>query len=149
MNYRTGIVAFMAIGFLGVSVVLGQPGPGRGGGRGAGPGLYNPATVETVTGVVQRVEQVKGKGGGRGYGIHLLLKTDKEEIAVHLGPGWYVEKQPLKIAPQDQIEVRGSRVTYDGKPAIIAAEVKKGDQVLKLRDAAGIPAWSGQGRRGS
>jgi hypothetical protein len=151
MNYRTGSVAFITIGFLAASVALGQPGPGRGGGRGTGPGLYNPATVETVSGVVQHVEQVKGKGGGkgRGYGIHLLLKTDKEEIAVHLGPGWYVEKQPLKIAPQDQIEVRGSRITYDGKPAIVAAEVKKGDQVLKLRDAAGIPVWSGQGRRGS
>ena len=149
MSYRTSIVAFISTGFLGASVVLGQAGPGRGGGRGAGPGLYNPATVETVSGVVQRVEQVKGKGGGRGYGIHLLLKTDKEEIAVHLGPGWYVEKQPLKIAPQDQIEVRGSRITYEGKPAIVAAEVKKGDQVLKLRDAAGIPAWGGRGRRGS
>ncbi len=66
-----------------------------------------------------------------------------------MGPDWYVEKQPLKIAPQDQVDVRGSRITYEGKPAIVAAEVKKGDQVLKLRDAAGIPAWSGQGRRGS
>ena len=149
MSYRTSIVAFVSIGFLSASVGLGQSGPGGGGGRGAGPGLYNPATVETVSGVVQRVEQVKGKGGGRGYGIHLLLKTDKEEIAVHLGPGWYVEKQPLKIAPQDQIEVRGSRITYEGKPVILAAEVKKGDQVLKLRDAAGIPAWSGRGRRGA
>jgi hypothetical protein len=147
MNNRTGIVALITAGALAASVARGQPGPGRGAGRGAGPGLYNPATVETVSGVVQRVEQVKG--GGRGYGIHLLLKTDKEEIAVHLGPGWYVEKQPLKIAAQDQIEVRGSRITYDGKPAIVAAEVKKGDQVLKLRDPAGIPVWRGQGRRGS
>ncbi len=149
MSYRTSFVAFIGIGFLGASVVLGQPGSGRGGRRGAGPGLYNPATVETVSGVVQHVEQVKGKGGGKGYGIHLLLKTDKEEIAVHLGPGWYVEKQPMKIAPQDHIEVHGSRITYEGKPAIVADEVKKGDQILKLRDAAGIPVWGGRGRRGS
>lgn len=149
MKCRTGIVALMTVGVFGAPVVLAQPGPGGGAGRGSGARLYNPATVETVSGVVQRVEQVKGKTSGRSYGIQLLLKTDKEEIAVHLGPGWYVDKQPLKIAPQDQIEVRGSRVTYGGKPAIIAAEVKKGDQTLKLRDATGIPAWRGQGRRGS
>jgi hypothetical protein len=40
----------------------------------------------------------------------------------------------------------GSRITYEGKPAIIAAEVKKGDEVLRLRDEKGIPVWAG--RRG-
>jgi len=149
MSYRMGFVAFIAgVGVLGASIVLAQAGAGRGAGRRSDGRLYNPATVETVSGVVQRIDQVKAQGAGQGYGIHLLLKTDKEEIAVHLGPGWFVEKQSLKIAPQDQIEVRGSRITYEGKPAIIAAEVKKGDQVLKLRDPAGVPAWRGRGRRG-
>jgi len=35
------------------------------------------------------------------------------------------------------------RVAFDGKPAIIAAEVKKGDSTLVLRDSAGIPPWAG------
>ena len=39
-----------------------------------------------MSGVVQRVDQVKARGG-KGYGLHLLLKTDTEEIAVQLGPG--------------------------------------------------------------
>jgi hypothetical protein len=43
--------------------------------------------------------------------------------------------------------VRGSRITFEGKPAIIAAQVKKGDRSLTLRDDSGVPAWSGQGRR--
>jgi hypothetical protein len=37
-------------------------------------------------------------------------------------------------------------ITYEGQPTIIAGEVKKGGQVLKLRDAAGVPACAGQGR---
>lgn len=41
------------------------------------------------------------------------------------------------------MEVTGSRVTFDGKPAIIAAEVKKGGETLKLRDEKGRPVWSG------
>jgi hypothetical protein len=52
----------------------------------------------------------------------------------------------VTIAQEDKVEVTGSRVTYQGKPTIIAEEVK-GRQVLKLRDAAGIPVWAGQRQR--
>jgi len=75
--------------------------------------------------------------------VTLAVKTDKETIAVHLGPEWYIGRLDAKIAKGDTVEVRGSRVTFDDKPAIIAAEVKKGDNVLALRDSAGIPVWSG------
>ena len=76
-------------------------------------------------------------------GIHLMVKTDKETISVNLGPEWYIERLDTKIEKGDKIEVKGSRVTLSGKPAIIAAEVKKGDSILVLRDSAGIPAWAG------
>ena len=51
------------------------------------------------------------------------------------------------VQPKDRVSIKGSRVTFDGKPAIIAADVKKGDNVLKLRDANGRPVWAGW-RRG-
>ena len=76
-------------------------------------------------------------------GIHIVVKTDKESLDVHLGPEWYVERLDTNIEKGDKIEVKGSRVTFDGKPAIIAAEVKKGDNILVLRDGIGIPAWAG------
>ncbi len=113
------------------------------GGGGWGPGgsygrMYDPKTVETVSGTVTAVEQMTPvKGMGRG--VHLMLKIDKETISVHLGPVWYIERQDTKIAAGDKIEVKGSRVTYEGKPAIIAAEIHKGDEVLILRDATGVP----------
>jgi hypothetical protein len=47
------------------------------------------------------------------------------------------------------VEVRGSRVTMGGKPVIIAAEVRKGDAVLTLRDDQGVPMWSGWRRQTS
>ncbi len=80
-------------------------------------------------------------------GIHMNVKTDKETVSVHLGPSWYLENQDLKIEPKDKVEVKGSRITFEGKPAIIADEVRKGDEVLKLRDDAGFPVWSGWRRR--
>lgn len=116
-----------------------------GGGWGAGGQygrLYDAKTVETVSGEVTGVQEMTPiKGMGRG--VHLMLKTDKEPISVHLGPVWYIERQDTKIAAGETIEVKGSRITYQGKPAIIAAEIHKGDEVLLLRDASGIPMWAG------
>jgi len=121
------------------------------GAGGWGPGtrydrLYDPKTVETISGEVLSVDRIIPMKGMY-YGIHLMVKTDKETISVHLGPGWYIENQEIKIEPKDKVEVRGSRITFEGKPAIIAAEVKKGDETLKLRDENGFPVWSGWRRR--
>ena len=138
---------FTALVFT-VSVLMAAEGFAQGRGQGkAGARMYNPKTVETVRGEVVSVEKIPGRGRMAG-GIHLTLKTDKETVSVHLGPSWYVDKQSLKIAPKDQIEVRGSRITFEGKPAIIAAEVKKGQEVLKLRDDNGVPVWGGGRGRG-
>jgi len=102
--------------------------------------MYDTKTVETVGGEVVSVTKMTPMKG-MSYGLHLTLKTDKETISVHLGPGWYLEKQEVKIEPKDTIEVKGSRVTFNGKPAIIAAEIKKGAEVLRLRDETGFPVW--------
>jgi hypothetical protein len=108
--------------------------------------MYDTKTVETVSGEVADIESftpVKGMGAG----VHLLLRTDKEMISVHLGPAWFIENQDLKIEKKDRIVVRGSRITFQKKPAIIAAEVTKGNETLMLRDDAGVPVWNGWRRR--
>ena len=147
-------VGLMALAFCLVSSdSFAQRGPGmmwRGSG-GWGPGtqynrVYDPKTVETISGeitVVDRITPAKGMSGG----VHMNVKTDKETISVHLGPGFYIENQDVKLQAKDKVEVKGSRITFDGKPAIIAAEVKKGEEVLKLRDDAGFPVWIGWRRR--
>jgi len=108
--------------------------------------MYDPKTVETIRGDVVTVEKI-APVKGMSYGIHLIVKTDRESISVHLGPGWYIENQDIKILPKDKVEIKGSRVTFEGKPAIIAAEIKKGNQILKLRDENGFPVWSGLRKR--
>jgi hypothetical protein len=149
----------LALAFAAMAVLLGgvssfaQPRKGmmwRGSG-GWGPGgqynrMYDPKSVETITGEVTSVDRItplKGMSGG----VHMNVKTDKETVSVHLGPSWYLENQDVKIEPNDKVEVRGARTTFAGKPAIIAAEVKKGDELLKLRDDSGFPVWSGWRRR--
>jgi len=139
---------------IAVMVMLGVPcswASAQGGGGGGGPGtpyarLYNPQSVETITGEVVSVERITPLKG-MSYGIHMMVKTDKGTISVHLGPAWYIENQEVKIAPGDRVEVKGSRITFQDKPALIAAKVKKGNQVLTLRDGNGVPVWSGWRRR--
>jgi hypothetical protein len=108
--------------------------------------MYDAKTVETIRGEVLAVERFTPEKG-MSAGLHLQVKTDGGTISVHLGPEWYMERQDVAIGAKDRIEVRGSRVTFEGKPAIIAAEVRKGDQTLTLRDASGFLVWSGWRRR--
>ena len=149
MNTRKWMSTAVVFVLMALLAVPALAGPWRGwrgsGGWGAGGGyqrLYNPATVETVVGEVLSIDRITPMKG-MSYGIHVMLKTDKETIPVHLGPAWYMERLDTKIDKGDTVEVKGSRITYNGKPAIIAAEVKKGEAVLKLRDDNGFPAWSG------
>lgn len=107
--------------------------------------VYDPNTVETVAGEVLSVSRAAGPGAG---GVHLMLRTDAgKTLSVRLGPSSYVDRQVMKIAQGDRIEVTGSRIGTGEDTAIVAAEVTKGQDKLLLRDAAGVPAWSGSGRR--
>jgi hypothetical protein len=151
MNKIINLIAItVVLGILVVPEVFGQRGPnGRGGGWGAGSEyirLYTAKTVETVSGDVVTVEHITPIKG-MSYGVHIQLKTEKETISVHLGPSWFIENQDMVIHPKDKVEIKGSRVIFDGKPAIIASEVKKNDHVLKLRDENGVPVWAGWRRR--
>lgn len=147
---RTARIISIAVAlsvFVAASLSFAGPWKGWRGSGGWGMGsqyqrMFDPATVETASGTVESVDKVTPMKGMHS-GIHLALKTDKGTIDVHLGPEWYIERLDTKIQKGDKIEVKGSRVTIGGKPAIIASEVKKGDSVLLLRDNNGVPAWAG------
>lgn len=144
-------VVFTVLGIT-LSLILATHSYARFGGKGRGGGgwgansqygrKYDPKTVETINGEVVSLDKITPKEC-QSYGVHMMLKTDKETISVHLGPGWYIENQETQIQPKDKVEVKGSRITYDGKPVIIAVEIKRQDEVLVLRDENGFPAWSG------
>jgi hypothetical protein len=134
---------------------LAQTGPGMGMGRGMGmgsgmgPRLYNPQTAATVTGQVEKLEDLPSMGGGKGQGMHYrgaTLKTDQGSLMVHLGPAWYLDQQKFAVKVGDTVEVTGSKVTLNNQPALIAREAKVNGATLKLRDDQGLPVWRGKGR---
>lgn len=145
-------IAIMTMFGLGIFIttddVIAQRGR-SGGGWGQGTNYdrnYNSQTVEIISGEVVSVDTITPIKGMH-PGVHIVVNTDKEIVSVHLGPEWYIDNQDVQINPKDKIEVKGSRIIFEGKPAIIAAEISKGDEVLTLRDASGVPAWSGWRRR--
>ena len=140
-KFRLAVVAAAILTLTLAGSVLAQQGLG---GKGRKGRIYNPQTVETITG---QVVSVKTTGRGRYHGVHLTVKTDKETIAVSLGPKKYLDQQKMTFAPNDTLEITGSRVTLGGQTAIVAATVKKGNQTLTLRNPNGVPMWAGQGRR--
>jgi hypothetical protein len=140
-------IAVIAAMVLTASVVLAQPWRGWRGSGGWGfntpfQRLYDTAKVETLAGTVEVVDKITPIEGMLS-GIYVALKTEKETVTVILGPEWYIERLDVKIEKGDKIEIKGVKATILGKPAIIASEVKKGDNVLVLRGASGIPAWAG------
>lgn len=128
-----------AIGIAGLALLVTLPalsqGPGRHSVR-----RYNPATEVRETGTVESVRQA---GGNRGWtGTHILLKTEKEDLDVHVGPTEYLAESGFTFAKGDHIEVLGSRVRVGATDALLAREVQKEGKTLVLRDGNGIPKWS-------
>jgi hypothetical protein len=142
-----GLFAAASIGVAAPRGGFGWRGSGGWAADGAYGRLFDPKTVATVSGTITSLAEVTPIKG-MGVGVHLILKTKTESVDVHLGPRWYLESQDADLKAGDAIAVRGSRIQIDKKPAIIAVEIKRGDDVLVLRDADGVPRWAGW-RRGA
>jgi hypothetical protein len=104
--------------------------------------LFDPSTVVTVWGTVLARSRIVGATGAAA-GIDVRLGTPGGEIRVHLGPGFWVDKQALNFAIGDVVAVKGSMITIEGKPTIIAESVTWGTSMLELRDSRGVPIWRG------
>lgn len=104
---------------------------------------FNPDSVETIEGEVVGVTYNPGRRNAVRMGVHMMVATDVDSMSVHLGPVWFMEQQEEKIEKGDQVIITGSRITYDGAPALIAAEVKRDQMMLRLRDQDGYPVWRG------
>jgi hypothetical protein len=120
------MVAF-AVGLLGIPDILAERD-------------YDAKTVETIQGRVLSIEKTT-LPKRRGYWVDLMLQTGNETIAVELGPAWFIDKHTPRIEANDAITVTGSRVTLDGRSTIVAADITKGNELLKLRDGNGNPFW--------
>lgn len=110
----------------------------------AGPAarVYDPDSVTTLHGTASAVTVLPARGGRAG-GLHVMLSSEGTESDVHVGPSWYLDREGFRIAKGDVLDVTGSVVDSDGTSFVVAREIKKGGDVLRLRDERGVPLWAG------
>lgn len=139
------IKTFFSIGVL-VASFAAPLAAQRGMGMRMGPMHYDASTEATMAGTVMEVKQIPAGGRGSG-GVHLKFGAPEGEFEVHVGPAAYVASRNFTFTAGDALTVTGSKTTIDGRNVILAREIRKGDQVLTLRNAEGFPLWSGRGGR--
>jgi len=97
-------------------------------------GMFNPKTMETVSGEILKIEYHQE--------MTLMVYTDaKKPVLVALGPTGYFVSQVRTLQPGDKITVTGSKVIVDDTPYLIATQIREGNEELHVRDKNGHPIW--------
>jgi hypothetical protein len=120
---------------LGIAATSAQPAAAKRTAR-----IWNPDTVATVTGTVEAVERVEMGESWRC--VRLRLRTADGVLRVRVGPDWYLTERKVEFAAGQTLEVKGSRVTFGGEPAVLAGEIVRGGERIVLRDPDGKATWT-------
>ena len=75
-------------------------------------------------------------------GTHVVLKTDRGTILVHVAISRFLREHNFAIRPGDRWQVTGAKIRFQGKEGMIAREIIRGDEIFTMRDPAGKPLWS-------
>ena len=102
---------------------------------------YGGANEMTIVGTVQEVQEFYCPVTDD-RGTHVLLKTERGEVLVHVAIARFLRDHKFAINPGDQLQVAGAKIRYQGKDGMIAREIIRGDEVFTLRNTAGKPVWS-------
>jgi len=106
--------------------------------------IFDSKTIKTISGKLVKIDQLSEFGFG--LQMRLTVFVNKKEILpVYLGPAYYLvgpwQAKHLKLG--DDVTVMGSLVKVKDEPLMIAASVRRGNTVLRLRDQEGNPEWFG------
>ncbi len=102
---------------------------------------YDIAKEVTIKGVVQEVKDFQCPVSG-GMGAHLVVKTDKGLVTVHLALSKFLSEYGFGFAKGDEIQITGIKAKVgDDENAILARQIERGNQTLTFRDKEGKPLW--------
>ena len=102
---------------------------------------YDVSTEAKFKGVIDEVKDRECPISG-GMGSHFMLKlADGKVLEVHLATTKFVKNYELVFAKGEEVEVTGSKVQFEGADAILAREVKRGNDDFVFRDPQGKPIW--------
>jgi hypothetical protein len=101
---------------------------------------YDQANQQTVSGWVVETRDFQCPVSGT-MGSHITVKSGTATIEVHLAPASFMKQYEIAIRKNDNVTVVGSRIMFDGKPALIAKAVIVGRDTFNFRDPNGRPLW--------
>lgn len=105
---------------------------------------YDTATNVDIMVVVAEVKDVPV--GNPLNGMHLMVrpesaKGNSETTDVYLAPDDYLKDFDCHFAKGDRVQVKGSKVKFNGAIALLAREVRLEATTVYLRDEHGAPYW--------
>ena len=101
---------------------------------------YDEANQQTVRGWVVETRDFQCPVN-KVMGSHFTVKSETGNIEVHLAPASFMKQYDIAFTKNQNVSVVGSKITYEGKPALIAKSVTIGRETFNFRDAKGRPLW--------
>ena len=101
---------------------------------------YAPTSEQTMRGWVVETKDFQCPVTGT-VGSHITVKNETGSIEVHLAPASFMKQYEINIRKGDNVTVVGSRITFEGKSALIAKSVAIGNETYNFRDQSGRPLW--------
>ncbi len=101
---------------------------------------YDTTNQVTIEGKIQEVRDYNCPVTGT-VGSHITVKNAEGTIEVHLAPAKFLKEYEIVLKAGDEVKVVGSKITYEGKPAILARTVTVGRETFAFRDDKGKPIW--------
>lgn len=130
----TGRVVFLAVLILGMFAAL------WGAQNNPDVPKYDVSHQQVFTGIVGQVKDYHCPVSGT-VGTHLAVKEITETLEVHMAPATFLKQYGIVISPGEKVQITGVKVTFDGKPAVLARSVSVRNETFTFRDEKGRPLW--------
>lgn len=93
-----------------------------------------------ISSVVQEARDYKCPVTGT-VGSHITIATGTSTIEVHLAPASFMKRYEIVFSKGDRIEIKGAKILFENKPALLAKQVAIDRTTYSFRDEKGIPLW--------
>jgi DNA/RNA endonuclease YhcR with UshA esterase domain len=94
----------------------------------------------TVQGNIEQVNEYKCPVTGT-IGSHLTVAVEGGNTEVHLAPTKFLKDYEITFKVGESVKIVGVKLTFDGKPAMLARSVSVGRETFIFRDSKGRPLW--------
>ena len=140
MRFRTSVAFFCVAPLL---LALASPSDQKETAAADEPRYDTTSTIDLIM-VVAEAKDVPD--GNPLAGAHLIMrpesaKSNSETTDVYLAPNDYMKDFNCHFVKGDRLQVKGSKVKYNGNTVVLAREVRMESTTVYLRDDRGVPYW--------